>query len=60
MVGPKPNGYIWPTIVRFTTARVGVTMQQVSTEWTEQYRLRAIDPSSDRLDGLFDGEGFRP
>ncbi len=31
IVGPKGNGFLWPTLVKFTTARVLITIRQIST-----------------------------
>jgi hypothetical protein len=60
IVGPKPNGFLWPTIVRFTTAPVEVWIEQVSTGLTRHYRLEGATPGSDTLPGLFDRTGFLP
>ncbi len=60
IVGPRPNGYLWPTIVRFTPSRVEVDIQQISTEITKTYVLPAVPPESDELSGLQDRTGFLP
>ena len=60
IVGPKPNGFLWPTLVRFTTSQVEVWIQQLSTGEWRYYRLDGSDPGSEELDGLFDRDGFRP
>jgi hypothetical protein len=60
VIGPRPNGYLWPTIVRFTPARVEVDIQQISTGITKTYVLPAIPPDSDELTGLQDRTGFLP
>lgn len=59
LVGPKPNGYIWPTLVKFTTSSVEVWIDQLSTGETRYYRLEGAAPGQDRLDGLFDRNGFQ-
>ena len=60
IIGPRPNGYLWPTIVRFTPSRVEVDIQQISTGITKTYVLPAVPPDSDELTGLQDRTGFRP
>jgi hypothetical protein len=60
VIGPRPNGYLWPTIVRFTPARVEVDIQQISTGITKTYVLPAIPPDSEVLTGLQDRMGFLP
>jgi len=60
LVGPKPNGYLWPTIARFTTSSVEVWIEQIATGTSRYYQLDAAAPGVDELDGLFDREGFLP
>ena len=60
VIGPRPNGYLWPTIVRFTPSRVEVDVQQISTGITKTYVLPAIPADSDELTGLQDRTGFLP
>ena len=60
LVGPKPNGRLWPTIVRTTTSTVEVWIEQVSTGQVNYYRLEGASPDSTDLSGLFDREGFTP
>ena len=60
IIGPRPNGYLWPTIVRFTPSRVEVDVQQISTGITKTYVLPAVPADSDELSGLQDRTGFRP
>ena len=60
IVGPKPNGYLWPTIVKFTTSRVLVTIRQISTGEEQMYDLAGASPGVDELPGLFDRQGFSP
>jgi large repetitive protein len=58
IVGPRPNGFLWPILVRFTTSRVEVWIEQVSTGVLQHYVLDAATPGSDELNGLFDRRGF--
>ncbi len=60
IVGPKPNGYLWPNIVKFNTTKTEVWIRQVSTGATKYYSLPALAPDSDTLPGLVDKTGFLP
>lgn len=60
MLGPMPNGYLWPALARFTTSPVEVWIQQVKTGVVRYYRLNGVPQSSSELNGLFDRQGFRP
>lgn len=60
ILGPRPNGFLWPTIVRFTPSRVAVDIQQLSSGQTKTYTLPAVPPGSDDLSGLQDRTGFLP
>ena len=59
VVGPRPNGYFWPTIVRFTPSRVEVEIQQISTGEVKRYMLEAVPSNTDDLPGLQDRTGFQ-
>ncbi|HUP42101.1 MAG TPA: hypothetical protein VM599_02705 [Thermoanaerobaculia bacterium] len=60
IVGPKPNGWLWPTLVKFSTSRIEVWIQQLSTGELRYYELRGASPGLDELPGLFDRFGFLP
>lgn len=60
IIGPRPNGFLWPTIVRFTPSRLVVDVRQVSTGETQTYVLPAVPPGVDDLPGLQDRTGFLP
>lgn len=60
IVGPKPNGWLWPTLVKFTTSRVEVWIHQTSSGRLRYYDLRGASPGFDELPGLFDRFGFVP
>lgn len=60
MVGPKPNGRLWPTLVKFTTSTVEVWIEQLSAGMVRYYRLEGATPGSSELPGLFDRGGFPP
>ncbi|HUP41668.1 MAG TPA: hypothetical protein VM599_00505, partial [Thermoanaerobaculia bacterium] len=60
IIGPRPNGFLWPTIVRFTPARVLVDIRQLSSGDVQSYVLDAVPPGVDDLSGLQDRTGFLP
>jgi hypothetical protein len=60
VVGPRPNGFLWPTLVKFTTSTVEVWIEQVSTGTVRYYLLEGASPGSSELPGLFDRHGFQP
>lgn len=60
IVGPKPNGRLWPNLVRFSTSRIEVWIEQLGTGVTRHYVLDAATPGSSGLPGLFDRDGFPP
>lgn len=60
IVGPKANGYLWPTLVKLSTSRVDIWIEQVATGITRCYLLEGTAPGLDELDGLFDRTGFMP
>ena len=60
VVGPRPNGLLWPILVKFTTSRVDVWIRQLSTGDLRHYVLPAAGQGSDVLPGLFDRDGFVP
>lgn len=60
IVGPKPNGFLWPNIVKLNTSKTEVWIQQVTTGLTKYYMLPALAPDSETLPGLVDRTGFLP
>jgi hypothetical protein len=60
IVGPKPNGYLWPNIVKFNTSQVQVWIHQLSPDSTKYYLLTGATPGFDDLPGLYDRTGFLP
>ncbi len=60
IVGPRPNGFLWPTLVKFTTSTVEVWIRQTATDVVRYYRLEGASPGTDELPGLFDRTGFLP
>lgn len=60
VIGPRPNGFLWPTLVRFTPSEVEVNIFQKSSETLQSYTLDAVPPGDEALSGLQDREGFLP
>ena len=60
VVGPKPNSYLWPTLVKFTTSKVEVWIEKLNTGQVQYYLLPESSPDSGDLAGLFDRFGFLP
>jgi hypothetical protein len=60
VIGPRPNGKLWPTLVKFTTSRVDIWIRQLSTGVEKHYTLEGAAPGVDELPGLFDRGGFDP
>jgi len=60
IVGPKPNGYLWPNVVKFNTTKTEVWIQQISTGTTKYYLLPVLPQDSTTLPGLVDKTGFLP
>lgn len=60
VVGPKGNGRLWPTLVKFTTSTVDVWIEQLATGIVRHYQLEGASPGSFDLPGLFDRDGFPP
>jgi hypothetical protein len=60
VAGPKPNGFLWPSLVKLTTSQVEVWLQQKASGAVQYYLLPGASPGSGLLPGLFDRNGFRP
>jgi hypothetical protein len=60
VIGPRPNGYLWPQVIRFTVSRVEVWVEQLSSEQINYYLLPALPANTDELSGLVDRTGFLP
>ncbi len=62
VVGPKPNGKLWPTLARFSTSRIEVWIQQTGSREIAYYDMPAVTPGARflRIDGLFDRDRFDP
>lgn len=60
VVGPRPNGYLWPTLVKLTTSQVEVWIEQEDGGQVRYYLLPGASPTSSELPGFFDRTGFLP
>lgn len=62
VVGPKPNGKLWPTLVKFSTSRVEVWVEKEGEPVLRYYNLDEVKAGATRLDleGLADKLGFDP
>ncbi|HVS02953.1 MAG TPA: hypothetical protein VMT16_09300 [Thermoanaerobaculia bacterium] len=59
IIGPRPNGFLWFQVVRFTPSRIVVHAEQLSTGEVNYYVLEAIGPL-DRPTSLEDRFAFLP
>jgi hypothetical protein len=60
VIGPRPNGFLWVNLVRFTTSQVEVWVQRRTGGDIRYYNLPAIPGDSDDLSGLVDKQAFTP
>ncbi len=60
VIGPRPNGYLWFEVVRFTPAALNIRAEKVSDATCRFYRLPAIPAASDELSGFVDRTAFLP
>lgn len=60
ILGPRPNGFLWPTLIRFTPSEVRVSIYQYSSARTKTYVLDPVPPGTTELPGLQDRRAFRP
>jgi hypothetical protein len=60
VIGPRPNGFLWPTLVKLTTSQVEVWIEQLATAELRYYLLPGATSGDDTLPGLFDRFGFAP
>jgi hypothetical protein len=60
VIGPRPNGFLWSQISRFTPSRVQVWLRRKADSEVKYYDLAAVPPGSDDISGLQDREAFQP
>ena len=59
VLGPRPNGFLWAQVARFTPSRVVIWLRQVSTGFVRHYELDATGPGHVPF-GLQDRQAFFP
>lgn len=60
ILGPRPNGYYWPVITRFTPSQVEIWVEQISSQKVNYYFLPAGQRDNPSLPGVVDRTGFLP
>jgi hypothetical protein len=60
IIGPRPNGFLWAQVIRFTTSRLEVWAQRTSGGPIRYYDLPSVPLDSAVLSGLVDKEAFTP
>lgn len=60
VIGPRPNGYLWVQVSRFTPSRVELWVRRIETGQVRFYVLDPVGPGSDDVSGLQDREAFLP
>ena len=60
VIGPRPNGFLWAQLSRFTPSKVEVWLRQLANGQVNFYELPAVGPGSDDVSGLQDREAFSP
>jgi hypothetical protein len=60
VIGPRPNGFLWVQISRFTPSKVEVWVRQTSSGVVRYYVLDAVGSQADDVPGLQDRMAFSP
>jgi len=60
LIGPRPNGFLWVQISRFTPSQVEVWVRQTASGQTNYYNLPTVSAQSDDVSGLQDRVAFSP
>lgn len=60
IIGPRPNGFLWTNLVRFTTSRIEIEVEQLSSGKKNMYVLEEVPRESDELPGRVDRGAFSP
>ena len=60
VIGPRPNGYLWTQISRFTPSKVEVWLHQLSHDEINYYILDAVGSGDDNVSGLQDRQAYSP
>lgn len=60
VIGPRPNGFLWVQLIRFTPSEVEVWLRQEATGLINYYRLDALPPTGGPLVGVEDRTAYLP
>ena len=60
VIGPRPNGFLWVQLIRFTPSQVEVWLRQISTGAVNFYRADSVEPGAGVLSGLEDRRAYEP
>lgn len=60
VIGPRPNGYMWAQLIKFTPSRVEAWVEQTGTGQVNYYDLEQLPNDSEELPGLADKTAFLP
>ncbi|HEY2292804.1 MAG TPA: hypothetical protein VGM86_19045 [Thermoanaerobaculia bacterium] len=60
IIGPRPNGFLWAEVVRFSISHLEVWVQRTATAETRYYDLPAVANDATVLPGLVDTQAFQP
>ena len=60
VIGPRPNGFLWVQLIRFTPSEVEVWLRQEATGLINYYRLDALPPTGAPLAGVEDRTAYLP
>ncbi len=60
VIGPRPNGFLWVQISRFTPSEVEVWVRQISSGDVQYYDLLAVSANADDVPGRQDRMAFLP
>lgn len=60
VIGPRPNGFFWVQLIRFTPSEIEVWLRQETTGAVNYYRVDATTPGSGVLGGIEDREAYLP
>ena len=60
VIGPRPNGYLWVQVSRFTPSEVELWVRRTGSGQINYYRLAAVALTDDDVSGLQDRTAFSP
>ncbi len=58
VIGPRPNGYLWVQVSRFTPSRAEVWIRRTATGTVRHYVLDPVGPTEADVSGLQDRQAF--